>query len=126
MRVKRGVSSLSDRKHRIINCRKSRGNNDAPLVTKPATTSLSDRTFASTVAPISLVQASESVLAETLQTFAQTLMEALGEGQEVFAKSPLFLLTLFLVSILLFVLLLSVGSAKIKCNEHVNFTIPSQ
>ena len=85
MRVKRGVSSLSDRKHRIINCRKSRGNNDAPLVTKPATTSLSDRTFASTVAPISLVQASESVLAETLQTFAQTLMEAFGERQEVFA-----------------------------------------
>jgi len=50
-----------------------------------ATTSLSDRTFASTVAPISLVQASESVLAETLQTFAQTLMEAFGERQEVFA-----------------------------------------
>ena len=54
-------------------------------MTKPATTSLSDRAFASTVAPISLVQASESVLAETLQTFAQTFMEAFGERQEVFA-----------------------------------------
>ena len=110
-----------DRKHRIINCRKSRGNNDAPLLTKPATTSLSDRTFASTVAPISLVQASESVLAETLQTFAQTLMEAFGEGQEVFAKSPLFLLTLFLASIFLFVLLLSVGPAKLNATNMSTF-----
>jgi len=96
------------------------GRLEAIIINVAATTSLSDRTFASTVAPISLVQASESVLAETLQTFAQTLMEAFGEGQEVFAKSPLFLLTLFLASIFLFVLLLSVGRSWCPINVSVD------